>query len=289
VTSSGLPEPVVAAVTRHAGSEPVRSRAAHGGSINQAATVALADGREVFCKWHHRAPASFFEAEADGLRRLAATATVRVPEVLGVSDDPGGTSVLTLACIDASRTRQDEAMADLGRTLAALHGKRGLRPGLDRPNFIGSLHQPNTSADCWLTFFVERRLEPLSQALPSRLRSRLLALPFEHYLTEPEGGCALLHGDLWGGNAMTTADGLGYVIDPAVYAGHPEVDLAMTRLFGGFSASFYQGYQEVAGRFDGGLNDRLDLYNLYPLLVHVNLFGGGYVSQVADTVERFQA
>ena len=269
--------------------EPVGAgRAIGGGDINEAAVVETAGGR-VFLKWRARTPPGFFAAEADGLARLAATGTVRVPRVLGFRD---GRSVAGLALEyvePAARGR--EAMADGGRRLAMLHALGGLAPGLDRDNFIGSLPQSNGAPHDgrWLTFLRERRLDAMADGLPGRVRQRLEGLPLERILEEPVGGCVLLHGDLWAGNFLAGAGGRGWLIDPAVYAGHPEVDLAMTRLFGGFDPSFYDAYQEVAGRFDGGLGDRLALLTLYPLLVHVRLFGGGYLARVEAILKRFGA
>lgn len=284
-----LPEAVVALLRGLGGGAPERARRVGGGSINHAALVSLAGGREVFVKWHPGAAPGFFGAEADGLRRLEATGTVRVPEVLGVLDE-GAVPALVLEALEVVG-RSEAAMADAGRRLAALHGTRGLAPGLERDNIIGSLPQANGAASDgrWLTFFGERRLGALAYGLPAGPRRRLEALipNLSRWLSEPEGGCALLHGDLWSGNLVCTRAGAGVLVDPAVYAGHPEVDLAMTRLFGGFSSSFYGAYQEVAGRFDPELDARLELYNLYPLLVHVHLFGGGYVGQVEATLRRF--
>ncbi|TNF29011.1 MAG: hypothetical protein EP329_16710, partial [Deltaproteobacteria bacterium] len=176
-----------------------------------------------------------------------------------------------------------------GRALVQLHARRGHAPGLDRNNYMGAVPQDNrpASAPGWIAFFRERRLGALAAALPPAVRRGLERLDLDALLTEPEGGCALLHGDLWGGNLMSTDTGDAVFIDPATYRGHPEVDLAMTKLFGGFSQAFYDAYQEVAGRFDGNLDARLDVLNLYPLLVHVHLFGGGYVRQVEATVQRY--
>jgi fructosamine-3-kinase len=220
------------------------------------------------------------------LARLAATGTVRVPEVLGVL--AGATPALVLAHV-AAGPPSGSAMADAGRRLAQMHARRGLAPGLARDNFIGSLPQDNGAVGDgrWLTFLRQRRLEPLSDGLPGRVRRRLEALDLEAVLDEPAGGCALLHGDLWGGNLLCGEDGAGWVIDPAVYAGHPEVDLAMTRLFGGFDGRFYAAYQEVAGPFDRELDARLAVLNLIPLLVHVRLFGGSYLGQVESTLARY--
>lgn len=284
----GLPAAVAARVAAALGGPVERVVRAGGGCINQAATVSGA-GQTVFVKWHVGAPAGFFAAEADGLRRLAATETVRVPRVLAVADGAPVAS-LVLEWIPAGR-QTAAAEEDAGRRLAALHQLRGLPPGLEVDNVIGALPQRNTGpADGrWLTFFRQQRIGALAHHLPGRLRRQLEALPLERWLGEPDGGCALLHGDLWSGNLVCAADGAGWVVDPAVYAGHPEVDLAMTRLFGGFGARFYAAYDEVAGLFEPGLNERLEILNLYPLLVHVALLGGGYVAQVAAVVERFGA
>ncbi len=281
-----LPPVVARRVERATGRTVTRVVPVGGGCINHGARVELA-GRAVFAKWRAGTPPGFFAAEADGLRRLAATDTVRVPEVLDVSDD-GAVGSLVMTWVRDGRDRRS-AMEDAGRRLARLHGLRGRSPGLDRDNVVGALAQQNTppSDGQWLTFFRRRRLGALAHALPGGLRRRLEGLPLEAWLGEPEGGCALLHGDLWGGNVVIGDGGEGWLVDPAVYAGHPEVDLAMTRLFGGFDERFYAAYQEVAGPFGPGLDARLDLLNLYPLLVHVHLFGGGYVSQVEAVVSRY--
>ncbi len=277
----------VRAVAEAALAAPVRgARAAGGGSINEAAVVET-DAGAAFAKWHLRAPAGFFEAEADGLSRLAATETVATPEVLAC-ERRGDVAVLLLAYHAPGRSG-DGAQAEAGRALALLHRRRGHAPGLERDNYMGAVPQRNgpASDERWLTFFRERRLLALSDGLPARTRRALERLELGALLTEPEGGCALLHGDLWGGNLLTTAAGRAVFIDPAVYHGHPEVDLAMTRLFGGFTGRFYDAYQEVAGRFDRGLYERLEVLNLYPLLIHVRLFGGGYLGQVEATLARY--
>ena len=281
-----LPAEVTRRVERATGHRVSDVRAVAGGCINHGARVDLGP-LSVFVKWRDGSPPGFFEAEADGLRRLAATGTVLVPAVLDVDDTPPAGS-LVLSWVQPGSDR-GAAMEDAGRRLAQLHQRRGLPPGLAQDNVVGALPQANAApADGrWLTFFREQRLGALAGALSARLRRRLEALDLETLLTEPSGGCALLHGDLWGGNLVSGAEGRGWLVDPAVYAGHPEVDLAMTRLFGGFDARFYQAYQEVAGRFDVDLDARLDILNLYPLLVHVHLFGGGYAAAVEAVVSRF--
>ena len=264
-----------------------KSRRAGGGCINEAAVVQT-DRGSVFVKWKHGAPAGFFDAEADGLSRLAATDTVLVPEVIAVRDGPPGPGAIVMQLLDEG-PKSPGAMADAGRRLAELHARRGAAPGLERDNYIGSLPQENgpTSQGSWLSFFFEKRLVAPASGLPETTRRLIDSFPVDKLLDEPRGGCALLHGDLWGGNLLCTRGGEGWLVDPAVYAGHPEVDLAMTRLFGGFSEAFYGAYQEVAGRFDSGLSDRLEVLNLYPLLVHARLFGGGYLSQVDQVLRRY--
>lgn len=262
-------------------------RAVGGGCISRAARLETRQG-PMFLKWHERPPAGLFAAEASGLRRLAATDTVRVPRVHAHGDAPGAAFIL-MEWIEPSASERGAALADAGRRLARLHARRGLEPGLDEDNLIGTLRQPNGPPDDgrWLTFFRERRLMPLAAGLPASTRRRLETLRLEDLLDEPEGGAALLHGDLWGGNLVCEAGGRGCLVDPAVYAGHPEVDLAMTRLFGGFGPTFEAAYQEVAGPLPPGFDERAALLNLYPLLVHVHLFGGAYASQVDDTLRRF--
>ncbi len=263
------------------------ARSVGGGCISEAARVEAA-GRAVFLKWRDGAPADFFDAEADGLDRLRA-AGLRVPRVLGHAHD-GRCGAIALEALDEGAASA-RAMADAGRRLALLHGRRGLAPGLARDNYIGSLPQPNAPepGGAWLAFWKQRRLLALSRGLPQGLRQRLERLDPTGVLAEPEGGCALLHGDLWSGNLLCDREGLAWFIDPAVYAGHPEVDLAMTRLFGGFPAAFYDAYQEVAGRFDREHLARCDLLNLTPLIVHARLFGAGYLSQVESVLTRFGA
>lgn len=281
-----LPESARALVERVTGGSVTAVRAAGGGSINEAAAVD-AGGRTVFVKWHHDPPAGFFAAEADGLARLAATRTVATPTVLAC-EDGARLGVLVLSYHPPARSTQ-RSMAAAGRALAQLHGHRGMAPGLDRDNFMGAVPQCNMAAASpgWIAFFRERRLGALASALPAPMRRGIERLDLDALLTEPDGGCALLHGDLWGGNLLSTDRDEVLFIDPATYRGHPEVDLAMTRLFGGFTPAFYDAYQEVAGRFDADLDARLEVLNLYPLLVHVHLFGGGYVRQVEAVVRRY--
>jgi len=260
-----------------------------GGDINQAARVTLADGRAIFVKWNRGADGDFFSAEAHGLRTLAAAGAVRVPEVYAVGEAP---AFLAMEWIDTERGYASDDFAEtLGRQLALLHRATAGQHGLDADNYIGSLPQSNTPSASWVAFFRDRRigaqmdiarqrgrLPKEREALLTRLQSWL-----DVFLDDQVIRPSLLHGDLWSGNYMITRDGQPVVIDPAAYYGHREVDLAMTELFGGFPPRFYAADNAVYPL--DGYEQRRGLYQLYPLLVHMNLFGGGYAARV-DAIAR---
>ncbi|HMC98446.1 MAG TPA: fructosamine kinase family protein [Flavobacteriales bacterium] len=261
-----------------------------GGSINDVYRLETNEGR-FFVKVNSadRFP-SMFEGEADGLGRLHATGTIRVPQVIGTGEDHDETYLL-LEHISAG-PRRNSFWEDLGRSLAELHRHSNTRFGLEIDNYIGSLKQSNTTHDTWSEFFIHCRLEP--QVKMARDRQRIGmgdALRFERLFGKlpslfPSEPPALLHGDLWSGNFLTGPNGEPVLIDPAVYFGHREMDIAMSRLFGGFDPGFYSAYN-IAWPMGAGWEERMDLCNLYPLLVHANLFGGGYAAQVHATLERF--
>jgi fructosamine-3-kinase len=274
------------AVEARLGTGVTRATPLSGGDINEAFRVPLADGRTVFVKTNDRAPRSMFPAEARGLEWLAEARALRIPEVLAVSS-PGGTEppFLVLEYLDPAR-RAPGFDERLGRGLAALHRSGAPSFGLSYDNFIGRLPQVNAPLPDWLTFYRERRLEPgLRRASEAGLVSPRMKRGFEWLLshlselTGPEEPPARLHGDLWGGNLHVDDRGEPCLIDPAVYGGHREVDLAMMRLFGGFSARTFSAYDE-AYPLAQDHEERVALYQLYPLLVHVNLFGGSYVGSV---------
>jgi fructosamine-3-kinase len=284
-------DPLLEAVGAAAGAPVASSAPVAGGDINRALRARLADGRELFVKYRHDAPPGMYRAEARGLAWLAEGGGPRTPAVVAVGDD-GPPRFLALEWIDrgAPGPGHDE---DLGRGLARLHRAGAPAFGLDEDNFIGSLPQPNAAAGSWPEFYAARRLEPLARRaveqgrLPGpflagleRLRARLPDL-----LGPPEPP-ARLHGDLWGGNAMTAADGRPVLVDPAAYGGHREMDLAMMRLFGGFSAAVFSAYAEDHPLADGH-EDRVELLQLYPVLVHVCLFGGGYARSAERILSRY--
>jgi fructosamine-3-kinase len=182
--------------------------------------------------------------------------------------------------------------ADFGRGLALLHRHTRDHFGLERDNYIGSLVQHNTPASDWPSFFIHQRLEPQLKMARDRKRVEAgMAFRFErlfHQLDKlfPAEPPALIHGDLWSGNFLCDDQGCPVLIDPAVYYGHREMDLAMTKLFGGFDVALYTAYH-AEWPLEKGWEERVDLCNLYPLMVHVNLFGGGYVAQVEGVLKRF--
>jgi fructosamine-3-kinase len=287
-------QPALAAVIgRVLGSAVRGSRPLAGGDINQAHAVALADGRQVFVKTNAPAPRTMFPAEARGLGWLAEAGALRVPRVLAVSASEGvGPSFLALELIEPGPPARDFHEA-LGRGLAALHRTGAPAFGLDHDNFIGRLPQSNGEVTGeWADFFRERRLEPqLKRAVDGGRASARMRQGFDQLFDRlpdlvgaPEPP-SRLHGDLWGGNLMCDADGAPCLIDPAVYGGHREVDLAMMRLFGGFGSRVFAAYEEAAPLPDGHA-ERVPLYQLYPLLVHVNLFGGSYVGAVESALQQ---
>ena len=274
------------------GSDVTGSRPLGGGDINEAFATTLADGRRVFVKTNARADPRMFPAEARGLAWLAEPDAIRVPQVLAVSDEGDEPAFLALELLDPARRRGDYDR-ELGRRLATLHRADPGAFGLDDDNFIGSLDQDNTPEDTWASFYVRRRLEPMVKqaidrgAAPAswvRDFARLYARMDE--LVGPVEPPARLHGDLWSGNLHTDEHGGPCLIDPAVYGGHREVDLAMLVLFGRPGPDFFAAYDEVWPRAPGH-EDRVALYQLYPLLVHVNLFGGGYVGSVEAALRRY--
>lgn len=272
-----------------------------GGCINHGARVETDTGAELFLKWNHEAPAGLFEAEADGLAALASAGALRVPTVVGW-DGSAGVAWLLLEYVAQGRAtrRAEEA---LGRGLARLHAAGTAGPtsradttpatatpgpafGWHRDNWIGSLPQDNTGTDSWARFWRDRRVAP--QLALARRRghfTRGAEAASMDRLVEAIGDALadvarpeLVHGDLWGGNWFASATGEPVLIDPAVHLGHGEVDLAMSELFGGFGDAFYAAYREARGRSAAYVEVRRDLYQLYNLLVHVNLFGASYVA-----------
>jgi fructosamine-3-kinase len=283
-----------AALEAALGSEVSQAGSLSGGDINQAHQIALADGRRLFVKTNARSPRGMFAAEARGLRWLAEPGALRIPEVVAVSRPEDAHQFLVLELIASGRPA-DDFDESLGRGLAALHRAGAPDFGLEHDNFIGWLPQENAPAATWTEFYRTRRLEPqLRRAVDEGTATPRMRRGFDQLfrvlddligspeLCEPP---ARLHGDLWNGNLLCDDGGAPCLIDPAVYGGHREIDLAMMRFFGGFGARVFAAYEEVWPLADGS-QARVPLYQLYPLMVHVNLFGGGYVGSAEAMLER---
>jgi fructosamine-3-kinase len=263
-----------------------------GGSIS-ACYRWSADRGALFVKVAAAATLDAFQAEAEGLEEIARTGTVRVPRVVA-SGSAAGRSFLALEWLEAG-PRSSASARSLGEALAALHEVTAPRYGFRRDNTIGATPQRNAWADDWPEFFRDRRLRPQLELAVVGGNAQLLAAPGERLLealpqllSGHRPVASLLHGDLWGGNWMALASGEPVVFDVASYYGDAETDLAMTRLFGGFADSFYRGY-EARRPAAAGAAPRGELYNLYHVLNHANLFGGGYARQARTMIERLLA
>jgi fructosamine-3-kinase len=259
-----------------------------GGYINEAFRVELTDGADAFVKTRAEVGPGEYEAEAAGLRWLAEPGALRTPRVLDVGDD-----YLALEWIEPGRLSSAGA-EELGRGLAATHLAGAPTFGLvDAGASFGSLALSNEPTADWPSFYAERRLYPLARiagergalsessvAAVERVSDRMAEL------TGPPEPPSRLHGDLWSGNVMAGADGRAWLIDPSTYGGHREVDLAMLRLFGAPSERIFDAYGESAPLADGW-RERVELYQLLPLLVHALLFGGSYRGAAERTVARY--
>jgi fructosamine-3-kinase len=263
-----------------------------GGCINQCFRYETANGA-AFVKVAEGATLDVFEAEAVGLEALHLANAIRVPRVLGVGAAEGH-ALLALEWIDIGRPTSSSD-AQLGAQLAIQHRHTKPLHGFKRNNFIGNTPQANLWSRDWVNFWRERRLEPqldtaLSVAADEGLAERitlLLAL-MDGFFTSYVPVASLLHGDLWSGNYGADAAGTPVIFDPAVYYGDRECDLAMTRLFGAFSSDFYAAYN-CEWTLDDGWQQRVELYNLYHVLNHHNLFGGAYLAQAEAMVGRLLA
>ncbi len=268
-------------------------RGVSGGDIHRAYRVELADDRRLFVKTSPSTAPGLFAAESEGLTWLRSFAALPVPDVVSWRDQQGAKpGYLALTWHQPTRAGRAGHARTFGRGLAALHDHAQPAPGWRRNVFIGSLPQRNRAeksaspriAGAWAEFWITHRLRPMTRLAGRDLDGATRALIDRvcgvcHSVLSDVDHLGPLHGDLWGGNALWT-DGGGMLIDPAVYAGDPEVDLAMMALFGGFPADCWDAYFEVRPKAYG-FETRRALYQLWPLLVHVALFGRGYTAQVA--------
>lgn len=270
------------------GESPKRLEALHGGCVGEVYLVELPDERRYVAKVDTSGEGRL-DVEGWMLEYLGSRAGVPVPEVRHSSPEllvmqwmPGQTG--------CKRGAEDHA-AEL---LLRIHSVRGMRFGLERDTLIGGLHQDNTESDSWLEFFAERRVLPMARRAHelgrigkrSIRQAERLAAGLSKWLVEPDQP-RLLHGDLWSGNVISDGIQVTALIDPALYYGHPEVELAFITLFRTFGNRFFDVYRQGAAIDEDFLEARRHIYNVYPLLVHSVLFDSGYSEDVKNLLDRF--
>jgi protein-ribulosamine 3-kinase len=263
----------------------------HGGSINEVYAVTDRNGERVVCKLNDRQQfPGMFEKEADGLATLRSDGSFRVPNTVRVFTT-GNTQVIVMEFIEEGN-RTPRFWENFGAALANMHTTTSAQFGFSTDNYMGALPQRNTLTDRWPIFFIQQRLD-----LQRRLADSLKRLPagasamidkicsnIDSVFPEPQTP-ALLHGDLWSGNFLCDVNEQPVLIDPAVYYGHPAVDLGLTTLFGGYDRRFYEAYRSVRP-FPDNWHQQWQVCNLYPLLIHVNLFGGSYGTMLSQTLKE---
>lgn len=288
-----LPSSLKEALENQLGAKLKTVQPVSGGDINEAARVETAS-ESYFLKWNAHSPVGMFTAEARGLGLLASANALRLPQVIAYREaTPEAPAFLLLEWLPPVYAKNSDQLAErLGTGLAALHQHTAALHGLDHDNFIGSLPQPNTQQPSWIAFYRDQRIGSQARIaqqqgyLPAH-RARLLEALYKKLPDLlPDAPPSLLHGDLWGGNYMAISGDIPVIYDPAVYYGHREVELAFTELFGGFSPRFYAAYNATFP-LDSGYRERKELYQLYPIMVHMNLFGGGYALRVDDILRHY--
>ncbi len=270
------------------GERLLSARPLGGGCIGEVYRAELSDGSVVVAKVDREAEANL-DREAYMLRYLREKSDLPVPEVYH-----GSETLLLMEFVEGSNQFSREAERHAADLLAALHGVTAGHYGHERDTLIGSLDQPNPPTESWVEFFREQRLLYLADVahragrLPAEDRRRvdLLAGRLEDLIEPPERP-ALIHGDAWRANVLAKGERITGFLDPAIYHADPEMELAFISLFNSFGEPFFERYGEVRGIREGFFETRRDLYNLYPLLVHVYFFGGGYLSSVQSTLDRF--
>ncbi len=261
-----------------------------GGSINDACKI-ITDKGDFFIKWNNADLfPGMFETETKGLSLLSETNTILIPAVI-LQQNCGNYNYLVLEYINKGSVNNDFWNV-FGKNMAAIHSVKSDYFGLDYDNYIGSLKQFNKKHYNWISFFVEQRLDvQLKLARDNKKITGNDIKSFERLFNRlpeifPIEQACLIHGDLWSGNYLIAEGNIPCIIDPAVYYGNREMDIAMTKLFGGFNQEFYLSYNNYFA-LEKGWEKRIDICNLYPLLVHVNLFGGGYLYEVRNIVKHF--
>ncbi len=269
----------------------LKFQAVGGGSINQTCRLVFSD-HSVFCKINSASKfPHLFQKEANGLNLIRKQNVIKTPGVIDCFEQDHS-QILLLEWIDTGE-RTEVFWKSFGEQLAALHQVSNGYFGLDEENYMGSVPQTNQPSADWIPFFVDQRLRPLllkcadKKLLTTRHQQQFENL-YQHLpgIFDSESKPALVHGDLWSGNYMCGPASQPFLIDPAVYFGHPSVDLGMTTLFGGFRSSFYEAYQYHAA-FPYNYKEQWKVCNLYPLLIHLYLFGRSYLPQIEQTLSKF--
>lgn len=288
----GVERALRAAVEDALGHPVERMSVVRGGDVAASFAAELADGTRVFAKTHPSPPAGFFTTEATGLAWLHDAGAVLVPEVLAVSDGADGLpAFLVLEWITEGRAAP-HTDDDFGRALAALHDTGAPSFGREDRRSTGSRGLPNDPHPTWSGFYAECRLLPLARlardagVLPGTVIAQLERLAATLDRFDDHSPPSRLHGDLWAGNRLIDTSGRSWLIDPAAHGGHREFDLAMMRLFGGFSASCFHAYDE-RHRLAAGWEERVPLHQIAPLVVHAIKFGGGYVPAATAAIARY--
>ena len=264
-----------------------KTNSVSGGCINQGYKIS-SDRAEYFVKLNDASQIEMFIAEAIGLKQMYATRTINVPQPICYGTVESS-SYIVLQWLDLGRG-SGQSYREMGRQLAAMH-RQGTAEhfGWERNNTIGSTPQINTQSDNWADFFAEQRIGYQLKLAKGRGGSfpdtKKVVEAVRNKLANRQPEASLVHGDLWSGNAAIAADGSPVILDPATYYGDRETDIAMTELFGGFPAAFYDGYNE-AWQLEGGYQQRKSIYNLYHVLNHFNLFGGGYANQAKRIIRQ---
>lgn len=290
---SALQETIKGFIAKHAGItiSNISFSSVGGGSINQTSRITINKKENFFCKINSASKFPLmFEKERRGLELLDDKEVIRVPQVIGTFID-ADYQVLLLEYIEQG-IRSDRFWKTFGEQLASLHSIPSSHAGLHEDNYMGALRQSNNPSSNWVDFFIHQRLQPQIQlAIDKKLLQPRHHKQFEKlYKVLPElfptGNLCLLHGDLWSGNFLCDQTGMPVLIDPAVYHGYGAVDLAMTTLFGGFDSPFYDSYNHLLP-FPANHREQWEICNLYPLLIHLNLFGRGYLQSIVSTIQYY--
>jgi len=275
-------------VEAHLGERLLSARPLGGGCIGEVYKVEMGDGTELVAKVDREGEAHL-EREAYMLRYLRERSELPVPEVFH-----GSERLLLMEFVEGSSRFSEGAERQAAELLAGLHDVTAEAYGHERDTLMGSLDQPNSWTESWVEFFRDRRLLYLARVaheagrLPTEDLEKVarLAERLDEYLEEPERP-SLVHGDVWSANVLAEGDRITAFLDPAIYHADPEIELGFISLFNSFGDAFFERYGEIRSLRDGFFEERCDLYNLYPLLVHVYFFGGGYLDSVRVTLRRF--